>query len=45
MRNFMIGLLLGTLGTYYYLTQANELRATVWDFWVRASSPPAHAKR
>ena len=45
MRNFLFGLVLGTLATYYYLTQAGELRATIRDFWVRASNPPAHHAR
>jgi len=45
MRNFLMGLLLGTVATYYYLTGAGELRAAIRDFWARASSPPAHAKR
>jgi len=41
MRNFLFGLLLGVLGTYWYLTQADMLRSTVDEFWERASSPPA----
>ena len=41
MRNFLFGLLLEVLGTYWYLTQADMLRSTVDDFWERASSPPA----
>src|SRR5436190_1458254 len=40
MRNFLFGLLLGGLATYWYLTQADVLRGTVDDFWERASSPP-----
>jgi hypothetical protein len=41
MRNFLFGLLVGVLGTYWYLTQADMLRSTVDEFWERASSPPA----
>src|SRR5262245_44120261 len=41
MRNFLFGLLIGVLATYWYLTQADVLRGTVDDFWERASSPPA----
>ena len=45
MRNFLLGLVLGTLATYYYLTQAAELRGMIRDMWARASSPPAHSAR
>jgi hypothetical protein len=44
-KNFLAGLLLGTLVTYFYLTDGGALRATVDDWWVRASSPPAHSAR
>ncbi len=45
MRNFLMGLLLGTLATYWYLTSANQLRAMIQDLWDRASSPPAATHR
>jgi hypothetical protein len=40
-RNFLAGLLLGALSTYWYLTQGSEIRVMVEDFWARASSAPA----
>jgi hypothetical protein len=41
MRNFLLGLLLGSLVTYWYLTQGDTLRGAVADAWDRASAPPA----
>lgn len=52
MRNFVLGLLLGCLATYWYLTQGDSLRATIGDLWEQASAPPestpaapAHGRR
>jgi hypothetical protein len=39
-RNFLAGLLLGTLVTYWYLTDGGPIRTAVADFWERASAPP-----
>ncbi len=44
MRNFFMGLLLGTLATYCYLTQMDSVRGMFADWWVRASSPPVGRK-
>jgi hypothetical protein len=45
-RNFLAGLLLGVLSTYYYLTQGSEVRLMVEALWARASSAPAaHGRR
>lgn len=41
MRNFLLGLVLGVLATYWYLTQADSLRTRLADLWDWASSPPA----
>jgi hypothetical protein len=41
MRNFVLGLLLGWLATYAYLTQGEALQAAIGDLWDRASAPPA----
>jgi hypothetical protein len=43
MRNFVYGLLLGSLATYAYLTQGESLQAAIADLWDRASAPPASA--
>ena len=40
MRNFVLGLVLGVLATYWYLTQGDSLRLAVEELWERASSPP-----
>jgi hypothetical protein len=40
-RNFLAGVFLGVLGTYWYLTQGERVRAIVEDLWAQASSPPA----
>ncbi len=40
MRNFLMGLLLGWLATYCYLTQGDFVRQTVADVWDRVSAPP-----
>jgi hypothetical protein len=46
MRNFLGGLLLGALATYWCLTNAERVRATMHDLWERASSaPPATAPK
>jgi hypothetical protein len=39
-RNFLAGLLLGVLGTYWYMTQGDRLRVVAQELWTRASSPP-----
>jgi hypothetical protein len=39
-KNFWTGLLIGAAGMYWYLTQADTLRATLWDIWERASAAP-----
>ena len=47
MRNFLAGLLLGVLATYWYFTQGDYARAVVALYWARASAPPpfvAHRK-
>jgi hypothetical protein len=41
MRNFVFGLLLGWLATYWYLTQGDFVQAAIADLWARASAPPA----
>jgi hypothetical protein len=46
-RNFLAGLLLGVLATYWYFTQGDYTRAVVASYWARASAPPhpvAHQK-
>ena len=40
MRNFLFGLLLGVLATYWYLSDGASVRTTVTDLWERASAPP-----
>ncbi len=40
MKNFLAGLLLGMLATYWYLTDGASVRTTVSDLWERASAPP-----
>ena len=40
-RNFLVGLMLGVLATYWYLTQMPYTRALVEDWWDRASQAPA----
>jgi hypothetical protein len=40
----LAGLLLGILGTYWYLTEGDRVREVVEDFWSRASRPPAAAR-
>ena len=41
MKNFLMGLLLGTLGTYWYLTQSDYTHDLLAEMWARASSPMA----
>ena len=43
-RNFLVGLLLGVLGTYWYLTQMPYTHTVVSSWWEEASSPPPRAK-
>jgi len=45
MRNFLAGMLLGTLATYWYLTHGGNIRASIADLWAEASSPPVAAAR
>lgn len=40
MKNFLVGVLLGSAATYLYLTTANDLREMVHELWARASSAP-----
>jgi hypothetical protein len=44
-KNFFSGLLLGILGAYWYLTQAESVRLMVNDLWIQASSPAAPIAR
>jgi len=39
-KNFILGLLLGSLATYAYFTQGEYVRSVVWELWARASAPP-----
>ena len=41
MRNFLAGLLLGWLASYWYFTQGDYVRYLVRYYWARASAPPA----
>ena len=41
MRNFLAGLMLGVLATYWYLTQIPYTHTLLDDWWERASRPPA----
>ena len=45
MKNFLTGLLLGWLATYWYFTEGDYFRMAMSDFWQRASSPPAVARQ
>jgi hypothetical protein len=40
-KNFLVGLLIGVLGTYWFLTQGDTVRDTIGYWWARASAPPA----
>jgi hypothetical protein len=40
MKNFVVGAVLGTLFTYWYLTQFTQTRAMLEGYWTRASSTP-----
>ncbi len=40
MRNFLTGLLLGVLATYWYLTQREYTQSLVEEMWERASRAP-----
>jgi hypothetical protein len=40
-RNFLAGLVLGVLGTYWYLTQMSYTQSLLGEMWDRASRPPA----
>jgi hypothetical protein len=44
-KNFFVGLLLGVLGTYWFLTQGDTVRNAIGDWWARASAPPAVQRR
>ena len=44
MKNFLTGLLLGVLVTYWYLHQSDHTRNLVSDWWARASSAPASSR-
>jgi hypothetical protein len=43
-KNFLAGLLLGTLVTYWYLTDGGSIRTALDEWWERASSPPPSAR-
>jgi hypothetical protein len=43
-KNFLVGLLLGVLATYWYLVEADYARSLVSEWWERASSPPATSR-
>jgi hypothetical protein len=45
MKNFLAGLLLGWLASYWYFTQADYVRGLVNSYWARASAPPAITRR
>ena len=40
MKNFLVGVLLGSTATYLYLTAGNDVREMVHEMWGRASSAP-----
>jgi len=40
-RNFLAGLMLGVLATYWYLTQMPYTHTLLAEMWERASSAPA----
>ena len=44
MRNFLAGLLLGVLSTYWYLTQMTYTQSLLAEMWERASRAPAVAR-
>jgi hypothetical protein len=39
-KNFVFGLLVGVVGTWWYLTSGGTVREAVDDWWARASAPP-----
>jgi hypothetical protein len=40
-KNFAVGLLLGVLAMYWYLTQRDYTQSLLVEMWSRASGPPA----
>ena len=40
MKKFMLGLLLGWLATYSYLSHGEYFRSLASQLWARASAPP-----
>jgi hypothetical protein len=44
-KNFWTGLLLGVLGTYWFLTQGATVQNAMNRWWARASAPPASTAR
>jgi hypothetical protein len=40
-KNFLAGLLLGTMITYLYMTGGGSLRGLLDEWWAEASAPPA----
>ena len=40
MKNFLVGVLLGSTATYLYLTTGSQVREMVHELWGRASSAP-----
>lgn len=41
-KNFLAGLLLGTMITYLYFTGGGSLRGLLDEWWTEASAPPPH---
>ena len=40
MKNFLAGVLLGSMATYLYLTAGTDVREMIHEMWARASSAP-----
>lgn len=39
MKGFWAGLLVGVVGTYWYFTQGDRMRAIAESLWARATAP------
>ncbi|MFN8545875.1 MAG: hypothetical protein U0807_16960 [Candidatus Binatia bacterium] len=44
MKNFWMGVLIGALAMYWFMTQGAGLQDAISDLWARASSPPEPIK-
>jgi len=44
-KNFLIGLFVGVVCTYWYLTQGDYVRSELGRWWARASAPPSTVER